>query len=275
VPGFASLTMSVSLRDGNHSAEPLREADLEDPLSHRPVAFSAVEATGLVKRYGEREALRGVDLTADPGELVAIIGPNGAGKTTLLSILAGTVKPDAGKVSSLNGDVGWVPQQAALYRRLTVEENLLLFARLEKREKPHVAVEEMLELTGLRERRGEVVAKLSGGNQQRINIAIGLLARPAVLLLDEPSVGLDPRQRARLWEFVSGLADRGTTVIFSTHDIQEAERYGQRLLVLADGESLFDGSSDGLREAVRGETPEAAGRDFETAFVAFLQHRGH
>ncbi len=204
-----------------------------------------------------------------------MIGPNGAGKTTLLSILAGTVKADAGEVSSADGDVGWVPQQAALYRRLTVEENLLLFARLEERAEPRVAVEEMLELTGLRERRGELVARLSGGNQQRINIAIGLLSRPAVLLLDEPSVGLDPRQRARLWEFVSGLAGQGTTVIFSTHDIQEAERYGQRLLVLADGESLFDGSSDGLREAVRSETPEAAGRDFETAFVAFLQHRGH
>jgi ABC-2 type transport system ATP-binding protein len=239
------------------------------------IAFPFVEARGLVKRYGGREALRGVDFAADAGELVAIIGPNGAGKTTLLSILAGTLAADEGTVNSPNGDVGWVPQQAALYRRLTVEENLLLFARLEKHEDPRGAVEEMLELTGLRERRNELVAKLSGGNQQRINIAIGLLARPVVLLLDEPSVGLDPRQRARLWEFVSALAHRGTTVIFSTHDIQEAERYGQRLLVLADGESLFDGSSDGLREAVRGETPEAAGRDFETAFVAFLQHRGH
>lgn len=234
-----------------------------------------MEARGLIKRYGSREALRGVDFAAGPGELVGIIGPNGAGKTTLLSILAGMLKPDGGDVSSPNGDVGWVPQQAALYRRLTVEENLLLFARLEKREEPQAAVEEMLELTGLGERRGEVVAKLSGGNQQRINIAIGLLARPVVLLLDEPSVGLDPRQRARLWEFVAGLADGGTTVIFSTHDIQEAERYGQRLLVLADGESLFDGSAEELREAVRGETPEAAGSDFETAFVAFLHHRGH
>jgi ABC-2 type transport system ATP-binding protein len=234
-----------------------------------------VEARGLVKRYGEREALRRVDFAAEAGELVAIIGPNGAGKTTLLSILAGTVKPDGGSVSSPNGDVGWVPQQAALYRRLTVEENLLLFARLEKRDEPRMAVEEMLELTGLRERRGELVARLSGGNQQRINIAIGLLSRPAVLLLDEPSVGLDPRQRARLWDFVSGLAGRGTAVVFSTHDIQEAERYGRRLLVLADGESLFDGSADDLRAAVRGEAPEAAGSDFETAFVAFLQHRGH
>jgi ABC-2 type transport system ATP-binding protein len=97
-----------------------------------------------------------------------------------------------------------------------------------------------------------------------------------VLLLDEPSVGLDPRQRSRLWQFVAALAqERGTTVIFSTHDIQEAERYGSRLLVLADGEPLFDGPADGLREAVRREAPEAAERDFETAFVTFLHHRGH
>ncbi|HEY2335617.1 MAG TPA: ABC transporter ATP-binding protein [Solirubrobacterales bacterium] len=235
-----------------------------------------LEAHGLVKRFGDREALRGIDFEASAGELVAVIGPNGAGKTTLLSILAGISKPDAGKVQVPQGEVGWVPQQAALYRRLTVEENLLLFARLEKHPDPCASVEEMLELTWLGERRGEIVARLSGGNQQRINIAIGLLARPSVLLLDEPSVGLDPRQRARLWDFVSALVSgRGTTVIFSTHDIQEAERYGGRLLVLADGEALFDGSPDGLREAVRREAAEAADQDFETAFVAFLHHRGH
>jgi ABC-2 type transport system ATP-binding protein len=235
-----------------------------------------VEARGLVKRFGEREALRGVSFATAPGELVAVIGPNGAGKTTLLSILAGILDPDGGELVVESGAVGWVPQQAALYRRLTVEENLLLFARLEKHADPQASVEEMLELAGLGERRDEIVARLSGGNQQRINIAIGLLARPSVLLLDEPSVGLDPRQRARLWEFVSGLAGRGTTVIFSTHDIQEAERYGGRLLVLADGEALFDGSPDELREAVREEADDpAADRDFETAFVAYLQHRGH
>jgi ABC-2 type transport system ATP-binding protein len=245
-------------------------------LGEGRVAFSAVRASGLVKRYGAREALKGVGLQASAGELIAVIGPNGAGKTTLLSILAGIVKPDAGEVSIATGEVGWVPQQAALYRRLTVEENLLLFARLEGRDDPRRAGEEMLELTGLGERRREIVARLSGGNQQRINIAIGLLARPAVLLLDEPSVGLDPRQRARLWEFVSALAEgHGTTVIFSTHDIQEAERYGERLLVLVDGESLFDGAPGELRAAVRREAPEAAERDFETAFVAFLHHRGH
>src|SRR4051794_14673503 len=237
--------------------------------------MAVLEARGLVKRFGEREALRGVSFEAAAGDLVAVIGPNGAGKTTLLSILAGISRPDGGEVHVPEGEVGWVPQQAALYRRLTVEENLLLFARLEEHEDPRASVEEMLRLTGLGERRREIVARLSGGNQQRINIAIGLLARPAVLLLDEPSVGLDPRQRARLWEFVSGLARRGTTVIFSTHDIQEAERYGGRVLVLADGESLFDGSAEELREAVRSEAPGAADRDFETAFVAYLQHRGH
>jgi ABC-2 type transport system ATP-binding protein len=229
----------------------------------------------LVKRFGDRQALKEVSFEAAPGELVAVIGPNGAGKTTLLSILAGILEPDGGELVVGEGAVGWVPQQAALYRRLTVEENLLLFARLEKHADPRASVEQMLELTGLGERRGEIVARLSGGNQQRINIAIGLLARPSVLLLDEPSVGLDPRQRARLWEFVSGLAGRGTTVIFSTHDIQEAERYGNRMLVLADGEALFDGSADELREAVRDDGAAAADRDFETAFVAYLHHRGH
>jgi ABC-2 type transport system ATP-binding protein len=238
-------------------------------------AAAALEARELGKSYGEREALRRVSFSASSGELVAIIGPNGAGKTTLLSILAGIAKADEGEVHLPAGTVGWVPQQAALYRRLTVEENLLLFARLERHEDPRASVEEMLELTELAGRRGEIVARLSGGNQQRINIAIGLLSRPQVLLLDEPSVGLDPRQRARLWEFVSGLAGRGTTVIFSTHDIQEAERYGGRLLVLADGEALFDGSPGKLREAVRSEAPGSADRDFETAFVAYLHHRGH
>ena len=240
-------------------------------------SFARVQARGLTKRFGDREALRGVSFEAAPGELVAVIGPNGAGKTTLLSILAGILPPDGGEVEVEAGAVGWVPQQAALYRRLTVEENLLLFARLEKHPDPRASVEEMLELSGLGERRGDVVARLSGGNQQRINIAIGLLSRPSVLLLDEPSVGLDPRQRARLWEFVSGLAVRGTTVIFSTHDIQEAERYGRRMLVLADGEALFDGSADELREAVRHDAadPAASDRDFETAFVTYLQHRGH
>ena len=230
-----------------------------------------IETSGLAKRFGEREALKGVSFEAHRGELLAVIGPNGAGKTTLLSILAGIRAPDSGSVSRPPGEIGWVPQQAALYRRLTVAENLRLFARLEKVPDVDRAVEEMLDQTALADRREDQVATLSGGNQQRINIAIGLLARPAVLLLDEPSAGLDPRQRERLWEFVLALAGGGTTVIFSTHNIAEAERYGRRLLVLADGEALFDGTSGDLHAAV----PEAGARDFEEAFVAFLRDRGH
>ena len=244
-------------------------------MSGRAGAGAALEARGIVKRYGRQPALRGVDFEADPGELLAVIGPNGAGKTTLLSILAGIVKPDEGEVHLPRGEVGWVPQQAALYRRLTVEENLRLFARLEGHDDVEASVEQMLDQSDLADRRHDQVARLSGGNQQRINIAIGLLAQPVVLLLDEPSAGLDPRQRARLWEFVAALAAGGTTVIFSTHNIQEAERYGQRLLVIADGERLFDGGAAQLREAVQREAPEAADADFETAFVAYLHHRGH
>jgi ABC-2 type transport system ATP-binding protein len=240
-----------------------------------PEASPALEVDRIVKRYGDRVALREVSFSAAPGELLAIIGPNGAGKTTLLSILAGILRPDGGTLSRPAGEIGWVPQQAALYRRLTVAENLRLFARLEGLDDVEASVEEMLDATGLRERREEQVGRLSGGNQQRINIAIGLLARPAALLLDEPSSGLDPRQRERLWQFVSGLAGGGTTVIFSTHNIQEAERYAGRLLVLADGERLFDGAPQELRALVAEEAPAGAGRDFEADFLTFLHHRGH
>ena len=123
----------------------------------------------------------------------------------------------------------------------------------------------------LSDRRDDQVATLSGGNQQRVNIAIGLLSAPTVLLLDEPSTGLDPRQRERLWEFVLGLAGTGTTVIYTTHHLLEAERYGSRILVLADGERLFDGTADELHAAVS----DSATRDFEHAFVSFLRERGH
>jgi len=233
----------------------------------------ALMAEGVVKRFGEREALKGVSLTAGRGELVAIIGPNGAGKTTLLSILAGIQRPDAGSVSRAPREIGWVPQQAALYGKLTVAENLDLFARLERLDDPAAAVAEMLDLTGLRERAGDLAGELSGGNRQRVNIAIGLLGRQDVLLLDEPSAALDPRQRERVWEFVLGLTERGTTVVYSTHDLREAARHAGRVIVLADGEALFEGSPAGLGEAV--DRDGGTHGDFEEAFVAFLRHRGH
>jgi ABC-2 type transport system ATP-binding protein len=229
-----------------------------------------IEVRDLSHAFGGRAALRGVSFDARPGELLAVIGPNGAGKTTLLTILAGIRAADSGTVL-VPGEVGWVPQQAALYRRLTVDENLRLFAHLEEVEDVDAAVDRMLDQADLRERRDDQVATLSGGNQQRVNIAIGLLSQPAVLLLDEPSTGLDPRQRARLWEFVHALAGGGTTVIYTTHHLGEVDRYGDRLLVLADGEKLFDGTAPELHEAV----PGSAALDFESAFVSFLRERGH
>jgi ABC-2 type transport system ATP-binding protein len=229
-----------------------------------------LEATGLVKRYGAREALRGVSLSAARGERVAVIGPNGAGKTTLLSILGGIQRPDEGEVRLTGGEVGWVPQQPSLYGKLTVAENLRLFARLERRDDVEGAVESMLAQSGLEDRADDQVSVLSGGNRQRVNVAIGLLAEPDVLLLDEPSAALDPRQRERLWEFLLGLERNGTAVVYSTHDVQEAERHANRVVVLADGELLFAGSPLELEQLVG-----APGHDFEGAFVAFLRQRGH
>jgi ABC-2 type transport system ATP-binding protein len=236
-------------------------------------ATAVLEARNLTKSFGERAALRDVTICAHRGELVAVIGPNGAGKTTLLSILAGIQAPDSGSLSKGRGEIGWVPQQAALYSKLTVAENLRLFARLERRDDPEASVERMLDQTDLRDRANDQVATLSGGNRQRVNIAIGLLSEPEVLLLDEPSAALDPRQRDRLWEFILELAERGTAVLYSTHVVQEAERYANQVLVLADGELLFTGSPRELEQTV--EESERHAPDFEAAFVAFLHQRGH
>ena len=216
---------------------------------------------GISKRYGDREALRDVSFEVAEGERIAVIGPNGAGKTTLLQILAGALQPTSGTVTAER--VGWVPQHPALYSKLSVAENLRLFARLERAPDVDGAVAGMLGQTALADRAGDETGKLSGGNRQRVNIAIGLLGEPAVLLLDEPSAALDPRQRERLWEFIGALR---TTVVFSTHDVGEAERFADRVLVLADGELLFTGAP----EALVGDDP-----DFEAAFVRFLHERGH
>jgi len=218
-----------------------------------------LSAVALTRRFGERVALSEVSFELASGELTAIIGPNGAGKTTLLSILAGALTPTGGEVrvseaperragagpgrrALPRGSVGWVPQEPALYSKLSVAENLRLFARLEGLADPEAAVTRMLEQTGLADRHGDQVGKLSGGNKQRVNIAIGLLSEPAVLLLDEPSSSLDPRQRARLWEFIGGLAKLGTSVLYSTHDVYEAQQHADRVLALEDGRLVFVGS---------------------------------
>jgi ABC-2 type transport system ATP-binding protein len=235
---------------------------------------ATVAVRGLTKRFGARTALERVSFELYPGEVVAIIGPNGAGKTTLLSILVGVLEPsEGGVVRSPDKRFGWVPQEPALYSKLSVSENLRLFARLERVPDPNQSVAAMLQQTGLEERADEEVGRLSGGNRQRVNIAIGLLCEPPALLLDEPSASLDPRQRERLWEFIGGLAGRGTTILFSTHNVAEAERYAGRVLVLVDGELLFTGTPGELEQAVH--TRDRTPGDFESAFVRFLHDRGH
>jgi ABC-2 type transport system ATP-binding protein len=231
---------------------------------------SAIRARGVTKRFGARIALRDVSFEAQPGERLAVIGPNGAGKTTLLSILAGLRTADEGEVEPGPRDVGWVPQQGAVYAKLSVAENLRLFARLEGVADPEATVAQMLEMTGLTDRAGDELAQLSGGNRQRVNIAVGLLAAPPVVLLDEPSSSLDPRQRVRLWQFIETLSEGGTTIVFSTHNVGEAERYADRVLVLADGDLIFSGTPAALHDAVGNES-----RDFEGAFVAYLREHGH
>jgi ABC-2 type transport system ATP-binding protein len=236
---------------------------------------------GIEKNYGERRALRGISFDVMPGELVAVVGPNGAGKTTLLSILAGIQRASAGSVTGPadvprgGRAIGWSPQHPALYSKLSVEENLRLFARLEKVADPDGAVARMLDHTGLRERAHDRVESLSGGNRQRVNVALGLIADPQILALDEPSSALDPRQRALLWEFLGALAQRpaagrGTSVLFSTHHLGEVRSYATRAIVLADGELIFDGPPRELIAASGGGED-----DLEGAFIAFLAESGH
>jgi ABC-2 type transport system ATP-binding protein len=241
-------------------------------LPERSKDEPVLSVRSLGKRYGSGEALREVSFTVHAGEMLAVIGPNGAGKTTLLSILAGVQAPSSGSVhrgaGEIGGGVGWVPQTPALYSKLSVAENLRLFARLERVGDPDAVLARMLAQTGLAERAGERVETLSGGNQQRVNVALGLLGDPPAILLDEPSSALDPAQRERLWEFIAALTARGTSVVFSTHVVAEAARYAQRVLVLDEGSLLFDGAPGELIRDGGGS------EDFERAFVSFMRARG-
>ncbi len=231
-------------------------------------ADAVLQARGVRKLFGERHALRAIDVHVDAGEVLAVIGPNGAGKTTLLEILSGAQRMDGGEVDRPARGVGWVPQQLSIHGRLTVEENLRLFARLERVADIERSVAAMLDDAGLRERAGDLVERLSGGYRQRVNVAVGLLGDPAVVLLDEPSASLDPRQRERLWSFLERRAAAGTALLVTTHDVAEAWRHADRVIVLADGEALFDGPP--------AELPRAGDEaDFEAALVRFLEEQGH
>ncbi len=245
---------------GRHAHRAARQG--EELLS----ASAALSVRGLCKRFGPRVALSGVDLDLSAGEMLAVVGCNGAGKTTLLSIIAGVESPSEGYVSRSPDEVGWVPQQPALYSTLSVAENLRLFAALQRAADVDGVVAAMLAQTGLGGRANERVGRLSGGNRQRVNVALGLLSDPPVIVLDEPSTALDPPQRERLWDLICEIAANGSAVLFSTHILQEAHRYADRVLVLDEGETLFLGAPAQLLALTGCE-------EFERAFVALLEQR--
>jgi ABC-type multidrug transport system ATPase subunit len=212
-----------------------------------------LSARGVARRYGRVVALAPTTLDIRAGDAVALIGPNGAGKSTLLSILAGALEPSEGEVSAAAGDhrrphVGWVPQRQAHYARLSPRENLELFARLEGLPDAAAIADRFIRLLDLPDD-GRLTAELSVGNQQRLNLAIALLARPDVLLLDEPTASLDPRQRRRLWEVATQVRERDGAVVFATQNLEELEHFANRVVVLLGGALVFDGSLDEFRRS--------------------------
>ena len=229
-----------------------------------PSPQPAVKARGLVRKRGDRVILDQVDIDVAPGERIAILGPNGAGKTTLLEVLAGVQPADGGTVEPSSAELGWVPQRPALYEKLTVAENLSLFAGLaiEGRAEARAAADRALDFAELRDRADERLDRLSGGWRQRVSLAIGLLGSPVCVLLDEPHTALDPPQRLELWALIDRLAATGVAVVITTHELHAAERHADRVIVLNDGAIVFSGTADDLC---------ARGGDHEDLDLAFAR----
>ncbi|MGD1053567.1 MAG: ABC transporter ATP-binding protein [Candidatus Dormibacteria bacterium] len=228
----------------------------------------AVSVEGLTKTFGPIRALDGVSLTVGAGEIYGLLGPNGAGKTTLIRSLVGLVTADAGTVTVLGrrlpdrailADVGYMPQAPALYADLTAEENVRFFASVHELDRHRGArsAADALALVDLTSRRGSVVATLSGGMRQRLSLACALVHRPRLLLLDEPTVGVDPQLRTELWQRFATMSDEGTTIIVSSHVMDEAERCG-RLGLVRYGRMLAEGTSTELRRLAGVERLEDA-----------------
>ena len=212
----------------------------------------AVEVDSVTKEFGDIKALNGVTLRVRRGEIYGFLGPNGAGKTTLIRAIVGLIAPNAGTVTVLGRklpnldvlrEIGYMTQQAALYPGLSVEENVRFFAAIYGVDS---GVKDALELVDLYTRRGSVVATLSGGMRQRCSLACALVHRPQLLLLDEPTVGVDPQLRVELWEQFRRMAADGTTIIVSSHVMDEAERC-QRLGLIQYGRLLAEGSPSEVR----------------------------
>jgi ABC-2 type transport system ATP-binding protein len=213
-----------------------------------------IQARGLRKSYGPVEAVRGIDLTVDAGEIVAFLGPNGAGKTTTVEILAGHRRRDAGEVSVLGFDpsdaprafrerIGIVPQETAVEPVLTVAETVRLYAAAYPQPQE---VDEVLELVGLEPQRNARVSALSGGQQRRLDLAIGIAGDPELLFLDEPTTGFDPAARRRSWELIHRLRSLGKTILLTTHYMEEAQRLADRVVVIGSGRVIATGTPDDL-----------------------------
>jgi len=238
-------------------------------------------ARGLRKAFGDRVAVDDVSFEIAAGETYGLLGPNGAGKSTAISMLAGLIEPDAGEAEVLGvrirtrstagrGAIGLVPQELAIYPDLSAEENLRFFARLQGMSRAHARkrIDAVLELTGLSDRRRDRAATYSGGMQRRLNIGIGLLHEPRLLILDEPTVGVDPQSRHAILEAIAALAGEGIATLYTTHYMEEAERLCDRVGILDEGRLLVEGTQaellalvgeqDRVRVAADGDLAAAA-----------------
>ena len=221
------------------------------------------------KRFGAVDALLGLDLEVGVGEIYGLLGPNGSGKTTFIRCLAGLLRPDAGELTVLGrasreavaaGRVGYMTQAAALYGDLSVEENLDFFARLQGVDATDDRIDEVLATIELADRKRSIVNTLSGGMRTRVSLAAALLHHPDLLLLDEPTVGVDPVQRQEFWRHFRELAVGGTTILVSSHVMDEASRC-DRLGLIRGGRVLAEGTAAEL-------VARAGTRDLDSAFLA-------
>ena len=233
--------------------------------------MAAIELKGVVKRFGEITAVNGLDLTVPAGICLGLLGPNGAGKSTTMRLLTGQAIADSGELRVLGyelprdakrarAEMGVVPQLDNLDVDVTVQDNLAMFARLYRVEDVPAAVDRALALARLTDRRAAAVDELSGGMRRRLLLARGLVHEPQLILLDEPTVGLDPQIRTELWTLIGGLRSQGVTILMSTHYIEEAERLADEVAVMSHGEVLARGRpSELIIEHAGRETAEVYG----------------
>ncbi|MCD8482300.1 MAG: ABC transporter ATP-binding protein [Verrucomicrobia bacterium] len=223
------------------------------------MSHAALRLHNIRHSYGSTVALHGLDLHIDQGEFFGFLGPNGAGKSTLMKILAGFLRADSGQVMILGvpasnekrgslHQLGYVPQEIALYETLTPLENLTIFGQLQGVRGKQLAsrTEELLRAVGLWDRRKDQVKTFSGGMMRRLNIAAALLHQPAILLCDEPTVGIDPQSRNAIFSFLSDLNEQGVTILYTTHYMEEVERLCDRIAIIDHGQLLACGDKTSL-----------------------------